>query len=44
MTFYYEINKRNFAQTIDPQKTFSGEGFLPFPETADLRKSKYFWR
>ncbi len=44
MTLYYEISKRNFAQSVVPQKIFSGEGFLPFPETADIRKSKYFWR
>ncbi len=41
---YYEISKRNFAQTIVPQRIFSGEGYLPFPANADLRKSKYFWR
>lgn len=41
---YYEISKRNFAQTVVPQRIFSGEGYLPFPANADLRKSKYFWR
>lgn len=44
MMLYYEVNKRNFAQTVVPQKIFSGEGFLPFPANADRRKSKYFWR
>lgn len=44
MTLYYGVSKRNFAQSVVPQKIFSGEGFLPFPAHADLRKSKYFWR
>jgi len=26
-----------------PQKIFSGEGYLPFGEKADRRRSKYFW-
>lgn len=41
--YYYEINKRGFAQAVVPQKIFSGEGYLPFPEGTDLRRSKYFW-
>jgi len=41
--YYYEIGKRGFAQSVVPQKIFSGEGYLPFPEGADLRRSKYFW-
>jgi hypothetical protein len=41
--YYYDITKRGFAQATVPQKIFSGEGYLPFPEGADLRRSKYFW-
>ncbi len=41
--YYYEITKRGFAQQVVPQKIFSGEGYLPFPEGTDLRRSKYFW-
>ncbi|HEY0179306.1 MAG TPA: hypothetical protein VGC30_06715 [Dokdonella sp.] len=41
--YYYEINKRGFAQAVVPQKIFSGEGYLPFPDGTDLRRSKYFW-
>jgi|GEM_PF-934649 len=41
--YYYEINKRNFAQAVVPQKIFSGEGYERFSEKADIRKSKYFW-
>lgn len=41
--YYYDINKRGFAQQVVPQKIFSGEGYLPFPEGTDLRRSKYFW-
>jgi hypothetical protein len=41
--YYYEITKRGFAQATVPQKIFSGEGYLPFSEKADLRSSKYFW-
>ncbi|WP_437882768.1 hypothetical protein [Pseudomonas sp. LRF_L74] len=41
--YYYEIGKRGFAQAVVPQKIFSGEGYLPFPEGTDLRRSKYFW-
>ena len=41
--YYYDISKRGFAQQVVPQKIFSGEGYLPFPEGTDLRRSKYFW-
>jgi hypothetical protein len=41
--YYYDITKRGFAQTTVPQKIFSGEGYLPFDEKADRRRSKYFW-
>ena len=41
--YYYDITKRGFAQATVPQKIFSGEGYLPFGETADRRRSKYFW-
>ena len=41
--YYYDITKRGFAQATVPQKIFSGEGYLPFPEGSDLRRSKYFW-
>ncbi len=41
--YYYDITKRGFAQTTVPQKIFSGEGYLPFGENADRRRSKYFW-
>lgn len=41
--YYYEIPKRNFAQTVIPQKIFSGTGYLPFPDHADPKASKYFW-
>ena len=42
--YYYEIDKRGFAGQVVPQKIFSGEGYLPFPEGTDLNRSKYFWR
>lgn len=42
--YYYEIDKRGFAATVVPQKIFSGEGYLPFPEGTPLDSSKYFWR
>lgn len=42
--YYYDIMKRNFLQETVPLKVFSGSGYLPFPEGADLRASKYFWR
>lgn len=41
--YYYDITKRGFAQATVPQKIFSGEGYLPFPEGVDRRRSKYFW-
>lgn len=41
--YYYDIDKRGFAQVVAPQKIFSGEGYLPFGEKANLRRSKYFW-
>jgi hypothetical protein len=41
--YYYEITKRNFAHEIVPTKIFSGKGYLPFSEKADLRSSKYRW-
>ena len=41
--YYYDINKRGFAQAVVPQKIFSGEGYLPFPENTSLKRSKYFW-
>ncbi len=41
--YYYDITKRGFAQATVPQKIFSGEGYLPFSEKADRRRSKYFW-
>lgn len=44
INYYYDINKRGFAQAVVPQKIFSGEGYERFSEKADLRQSKYFWR
>jgi hypothetical protein len=41
--YYYDITKRGFAQATVPQKIFSGEGYLPFPDAVDRRRSKYFW-
>jgi hypothetical protein len=41
--YYYEITKRNFVQVTVPQKIFSGSGYLPFSDEADLRSSKYAW-
>ncbi len=41
--YYYDITKRGFAQATVPQKIFSGEGYLPFGDNADRRRSKYFW-
>ncbi len=41
--YYYEINKRKFAQEVVPTKIFSGSGYLPFSEKADIRNSKYRW-
>ena len=42
--YYYDIVKRSFAQATVPQKIFSGEGYLPFPDTVSLNRSKYFWK
>lgn len=41
--YYYEITKRGFAQETVPSKIFSGAGYLPFSDNADLRRSKYRW-
>jgi hypothetical protein len=41
--YYYEITKRRFAHEVVPTKIFSGNGYLPFSEKADLRSSKYRW-
>ena len=41
--YYYEITKRGFAHEVVPTRIFSGKGYLPFPETADLRSSKHRW-
>ncbi|WP_066913139.1 hypothetical protein [Millisia brevis] len=41
--YYYDITKRGFAQEVVPHKIFSGRGYLPFGENADLRASKYTW-
>lgn len=41
--YYYDITKRGFAQEVVPQKIFSGQGYLPFGEGADLGASKYAW-
>ncbi|MDV8070732.1 hypothetical protein R4P64_29820 [Rhodococcus sp. IEGM 1366] len=41
--YYYDIGKRGFAQEVVPHKIFSGKGYLPFGEGADLRKSKGRW-
>jgi hypothetical protein len=41
--YYYDITKRGFAQETVPSKIFSGAGYLPFPDGADLRRSKYSW-
>ncbi len=43
MNYYYEITKRNFVQVTVPMKIFSGAGYLPFSDDADLRASKCFW-
>jgi hypothetical protein len=43
MQLYYEVNRRNFAQQVVPQKIFSGQGYLPFPPETDMRGSKYGW-
>jgi hypothetical protein len=41
--YYYEITKRKFAHEVVPTRIFSGKGYLPFSERADLRSSKYRW-
>lgn len=41
--YYYEITKRKFAHEVVPTRIFSGKGYLPFSEKADLRSSKYRW-
>lgn len=38
---YYDIQKRGFASETVPLKIFSGAGYLPFSDGADLRRSKY---
>ena len=38
--YYYDITKRGFAQETVPSKIFSGAGYLPFSDKADLRSSK----
>lgn len=42
--YYYEIDKRGFAAEVVPQKIFSGEGYLPFPDGTPLDRSKYLFR
>jgi hypothetical protein len=41
--YYYDITKRGFAQETVPSKIFSGAGYLPFSDGADVRRSKYRW-
>ncbi|MEU6698595.1 hypothetical protein [Pseudonocardia sp. NPDC046786] len=41
--YYYDITKRGFAQETVPSKIFSGAGYLPFSDDADLRSSKGRW-
>ncbi|MFT4234666.1 MAG: hypothetical protein QM607_06680 [Microbacterium sp.] len=41
--YYYDIQKRGFAQETVPLKIFSGAGYLPFGENASIRSSKYSW-
>jgi hypothetical protein len=41
--YYYDITKRGFAQETVPSKIFSGAGYLPFSDSADLRRSKGRW-
>lgn len=38
--YYYDITKRGFAQETVPSKIFSGAGYLPFSDKADIRSSK----
>src|SRR6516162_9503656 len=42
--YYYDIVKRGFAQATVPQKIFSGEGYLRFPDNVSLTRSKYYWK
>ena len=44
VNYYYDIVKRGFAQATVPQKIFSGEGYLPFPDNVSLNRSKYYWK
>lgn len=39
--YYYDIQKRGFASETVPLKIFSGAGYLPFPDDAQLSDSKY---
>lgn len=39
--YYYDITKRGFASDTVPNKIFSGAGYLPFSDGADIRRSKY---
>ena len=39
--YYYDIQKRGFASETVPLKIFSGAGYLPFPDDADIRDSRY---
>lgn len=41
--YYYDITKRGFAQETVPSKIFSGAGYLPFSDGADLGNSKGRW-
>ena len=41
--YYYDITKRGFAQETVPSKIFSGAGYLPFSDKADIRNSKGRW-
>jgi hypothetical protein len=41
--YYYDITKRGFAQETVPSKIFSGAGYLPFSDNADIRNSKGRW-
>ncbi|WP_226351415.1 hypothetical protein [Pseudonocardia sp. ICBG601] len=41
--YYYDITKRGFAQETVPSKIFSGAGYLPFSDKANLRSSKGRW-
>ncbi len=39
--YYYDIQKRGFVQETAPNKIFSGSGYLPFSDNADIGDSKY---